>query len=70
VENYPYTAIEHHADDSITVTLIANSEHWLGRLLLRAGSEVSVVSPEKWVDLGARTATAVLSRYSEERPGN
>jgi len=70
VENYPYTAIEYHDDDTITVTLIANSEHWLGRLLLRAGSEVSVVSPEKWADLGARTATAVLARYSEEKPGN
>ena len=70
VENYPYTAIEYHDDNSITVTLIANSEHWLGRLLLRAGSEVSVVSPGKWVDLGARTAAAVLARYSEDRPGS
>ena len=70
VENYPYTAIEHHDDDSFTVTLIANSEHWLGRLLLRAGSDVSVVSPDKWVDLGSRTANAVLARYSADNPGN
>ena len=48
----------------------ANSEHWLGRLLLRAGSDVSVVSPDKWVDLASRTANAVLARYSADNPGN
>lgn len=70
VENYPYTGIEPNDDGSVTLTLIANSEHWLGRLLLRAGSGVSVESPAKWADLGARTATAVLARYSAEKPGN
>ena len=70
VENYPYTGIEHHEDGSATVTLIANSDHWLGRLLLRAGADVSVVSPAKWTDLGSRTATAVLARYSEANPGS
>jgi len=45
------------------VTMAVTSEHWLGRLLLRAGTDAHVVEPAKWTDLAARTARSVLARY-------
>ena len=63
-ETYHCVDVKERADGSARVTLIARGEHWLGRLLLRAGGDATVVSPAKWKDLGSSTAGAVLARYS------
>jgi predicted DNA-binding transcriptional regulator YafY len=63
-ETYHCVEVKEKSDGSARVTLIARGEHWLGRLLLRAGGDATVVSPAKWKDLGTSTATAVLARYS------
>jgi hypothetical protein len=39
-------------------------------LLLRAGTGASVGGPAEWSDLQARTAAAVLARYSDDNAGN
>ena len=63
VEQYPFVSRRVDDDGTIEVKMAVTSEHWLGRLLLRAGSDAVVVEPAKWVDLAARTASSVLSRY-------
>ena len=63
VEQYPYVSREEGSDGWITVRMAVTSEHWLGRLLLRAGTDALVVEPAKWVGLASRTASAVLARY-------
>jgi proteasome accessory factor C len=70
VESYPTRTVAENADGSVDVTLIASSEHWLGRLLLRAGTGARVRNPGDWTDLQARTAAAVLARYSDDNAGN
>jgi predicted DNA-binding transcriptional regulator YafY len=40
------------------------SEHWLARLLLRAGPDIAVVAPEQWQVLAHATAQRVLARYA------
>lgn len=64
VETYPCTVLEERPDGSFRIELVANSAHWLGRLLLRAGGNVTIVAPEEMVDLCARTAGDVLAAYS------
>lgn len=63
VEQYPYVSREESPDGRIVVRMAVTSEHWLGRLLLRAGNDAHVVEPGKWADLAARTARSVLARY-------
>ena len=46
--------------------MVVNSDHWLGRLLLRAEGDVKVVGPDSVVDLLNRTASDVLSRYANK----
>jgi predicted DNA-binding transcriptional regulator YafY len=46
-----------------TCALPIYSEHWLGRLLLRAGGAMTVVAPIEMASVQARTANAVLARY-------
>ncbi len=70
VESYPSRSITENPDGSVDITLIASSEHWLGRLLLRAGAGAQVRGPQEWSDLQARTARGVLSRYSPDSPDN
>jgi proteasome accessory factor C len=65
VESYPFVSREQEPDGSSTVTMAVSSEHWLGRLLLRAGSDVSVVEPAAFRDLATRTAEQVLRRYGK-----
>ena len=64
VESYPYISRTKNSDGSVQITMAVSSEHWLGRLLLRAGKDVRVVEPVEMRDLGARTAAAVLKRYA------
>ncbi|PHX71714.1 MAG: hypothetical protein CK521_03910 [Acidimicrobium sp.] len=63
VETYPCTVREERADGSYLIDIVSNSEHWLGRLLLRAGGAVTVVAPREMASVQARTASSVLSRY-------
>jgi proteasome accessory factor C len=63
IETYPCTVVEEHADGSFDISIVANSAHWLGRLLLRAGGGVVVTAPESMVDAHSRVATDVLGRY-------
>src|SRR5690606_28978255 len=64
VERYPIDEVsEPSADGTITVSLPVMSERWLERVLLRAGADVTVVSPHEWQDLAARAARRVLDLY-------
>jgi proteasome accessory factor C len=64
VETYPCKVLEERADGSFRIEIVANSAHWLGRLLLRAEGNISVVSPESMVNLQQHAATEVLSLYA------
>ena len=63
VETYPCTVREERPDGSFLIDIVSNSEHWLGRLLLRAGGAIRVVAPIEMASVQARTANAVLARY-------
>lgn len=63
VETYPCTVREERPDGSYLIDIVSNSEHWLGRLLLRAGGAITVVAPIEMASVQARTAIAVLARY-------
>jgi proteasome accessory factor C len=63
IETYPCTVVEEHADGSFDISIVANSAHWLGRLLLRAGGGVVVTAPASMVDVYAQVAADVLVRY-------
>jgi proteasome accessory factor C len=63
VETYPCTVREERADGSYLIDIVSNSEHWLGRLLLRAGGAITVVAPIEMASVQARTDNAVLARY-------
>jgi predicted DNA-binding transcriptional regulator YafY len=55
---------EINADGSTLVTMAVGNEHWLARLLLRAGEGVQVLEPVALRDLGKRTAAQMLQRYA------
>lgn len=63
VESYPYIERTKNIDGSVDITMAVSSEHWLGRLLLRAGTNVVVLEPRELRDIGQRTAIEVLNRY-------
>jgi proteasome accessory factor C len=63
VETYPCTVREERPDGSYLIDIVSNSEHWLGRLLLRAGGAITVVAPIEMASVQARTANSVLARY-------
>jgi len=67
VEPYPYRDRSVLADGSMRVTLAVSSDHWLGRLLVRGGRSITLVSPSKYVGLQAATAREVLARYAGSR---
>lgn len=62
-ETYPCRSVEELADGRTRIEMVATSEHWLGRLLLRAGRSARVTAPAHLVDLGRSTASSVLDRY-------
>ena len=64
VESYPYMTREVSVDGSTIVTMAVGNEHWLSRLLLRAGTGVQVLEPRELQDLGKRAAAQVLKRYA------
>ena len=63
VESYPYISRTKNQDGSVDITMAVSSEHWLGRLLLRAGTSVTVLEPVGFRDVAKRTASEVLRRY-------
>jgi proteasome accessory factor C len=65
VERYPTRSVQRDGD-SLIVDLTVADERWLGELLLRVGAGSVVLSPPEWVDLGSRTAAAVLACYRGE----
>jgi len=69
IETYPCAVVEEHADGSFDINIVANSAHWLGRLLLRAEGGVVVTAPPEMVDLQSRVANDVLARYRASNAG-
>lgn len=63
VETYPCEIVEERPDGTVVARIVATSEHWLGRLLLRGRGAVRVIDPADMADLDARTARQVLDRY-------
>jgi proteasome accessory factor C len=62
-ESYPTVSRRTRRDGALEVVLPVSSEHWLRRLLLRAGRHVEVIEPTELRGLGAATARDVLRRY-------
>lgn len=66
VETYPCTVLEERHDGSFRVEMVANSDHWLGRLLLRGEGNITVVGPESATSLLQQTTADVLGRYANK----
>jgi proteasome accessory factor C len=64
IETYPCTVKEERPDGSTRIELAVSSAHWLGRLLLRAGDGVTVVSPPEMVSMQQQVAREVLALYA------
>jgi proteasome accessory factor C len=63
VETYDTLAVESLEDGRLRVRLAVAGERWLERLLLKAGPDAVVESPESFAQLGADAARRVLARY-------
>ena len=64
VETYPCRSLTENADGSFRAELVVNSEHWLGRLLLRGEGKVTVVEPSNLAGLQQSVAAQVLAKYA------
>ncbi len=69
-ETYPCTVVAERSDGSVDIDMVITSVHWLHRLVLRAGSGVTVLAPAHLVGTHSDAAQAVLARYSETTSGN
>jgi proteasome accessory factor C len=68
VESYPYISRVNKRIkniDVVDITMSITSQHWLGRLLLRAGGGVKVLKPAEYQNLGKKAAQNVLDRYKK-----
>ena len=63
-ERYPTLSVKKLTDGDVEVKLHVANEAWLGRLLVRAGNDATVVAPAKYATLAARTARQIRSRYA------
>lgn len=63
IEPYPYINREVREDGGLEVTLGVSNTHWLGRLLVRGGTAIEVVSGEVADGLRSETAGRILARY-------
>jgi proteasome accessory factor C len=63
VESYPCRSITENPDGSFDVEMAISSEHWLSRIVLRAGDGITISSPSHLVDAAQRAAQQVLARY-------
>jgi len=68
VETYPCQKVEEIDNGRMRVEMVVTSEHWLSRLLLRAGDAVIVISPDSLVDVRRRVATEMLDLYESKSP--
>lgn len=66
VESYPCRSLVENSDGSFRAEMVVNSEHWLGRLLLRGDGMVKVVEPSSLAGLQRSIATQVLANYSKK----
>lgn len=66
VESYPCRSLVENADGSFRAEMVVNSEHWLGRLLLRGEGMVKVVEPSALAGLQQSVATQVLANYNKK----
>jgi proteasome accessory factor C len=66
VESYPCWSISENPDGSLDIEMVVSSEHWLSRMVLRAGDGISVTSPSHLVDVAQRAASQVLTRYESK----
>ena len=66
VESYPCRSLVENADGTFRAEMVVNSEHWLGRLLLRGDGMVKVVEPSTLAGLQQSIATQVLANYSKK----
>lgn len=66
VESYPCRSLVENADGSFRAEMVVNSEHWLGRLLLRGDGMVKVVEPSTLAGLQQAVATQVLVNYNKK----
>lgn len=64
VETYPCSVREERGDGTTQIEIAVSSAHWLGRLLLRAGDGVTVVSPPEMVNMQQQVAREVLALYA------
>ena len=63
-ERYPVEEVgDADAEGWVEVRLAVVSEHWLRVTMLQAGSEVELVEPAEWRDIGRDAAADVLARY-------
>lgn len=62
-EKYPAFSKKKLDDDTVEVVLPVSSEPWLGRLLVRAGSDARVVNPARLATLGQESARKILVKY-------
>ena len=53
--------------DWVNVEVVANTERWMQRLLVRLGARAIVVTPVDWQQLGPDTARTILSRYGSKK---
>ncbi len=66
VESYPCRSLTENADGSFRAEMVVNSEHWLGRLLLRGEGNVKVVEPSTMAGLQQSVAAQVLANYNKK----
>jgi proteasome accessory factor C len=62
----PTGQVVQHAD-WVNVEVVANTERWMQRLLVRLGARAIVVTPVDWQQLGPDTARTILSRYGSKK---
>jgi proteasome accessory factor C len=63
IEEYPVDTVNERDDGIVEARFAVVSERWLERLLLRAGTDIEVIEPARWRDLGRRAARRLLQRY-------
>jgi proteasome accessory factor C len=62
----PTGQVVQHAD-WVNVEVVANTERWMQRLLVRLGARAIVVTPVDWQHLGPETAQTILRRYASKK---
>ncbi len=64
VERHPVNEVRPGPNGTLDVDIFVSNERWLGRLLVRLGSDAVVLGPDDWKLLASRTAARMLRRYT------